>query len=393
MADTNIKLTDAQGKSVEIALGHTIYQEAAERETTVPTLLQARYGDKVDSSKGTVFEQALLESGVFLGTDSMRGLSSPTVKQMYDGFGIDMSGIRAPDGKSNNISARMLFPQVILETMADELQKDHADFVGGYNDMVAINRNVPSARVDQPTINTKANEDVESGEIAQLAEPASLVTITVGDTSKRIPTRSIGLMISDEAQKATSLDLVTLAMTAHARGERIRMIEGNIKAMINGDPDRGMSALTPVTAKSYDPDITAANEITKKAWVKFLREKYQTRSLNAVMMSIDTALLLDKALIPSDHTDDKSRIKTGFGIRNLGIADPQVLLVDPSILGAGRIVGLDSRYAIQRMINVGASYEAIESFLLRKAKAFRVDHGEQSFRLYDEAWEVMDLTV
>lgn len=393
MTISQVQLAGRDGNSVDIELSHTLYLEAADKGTTMPMLMQMKYGDKVDLSKGTVFDQCLLNSGIYMGTDNLRGLGSPTVKQMFDGLQLDMAGIRSPDGKSGNISARILFPQVILETIAENLTKDQSDFLSAYNSMVGITRNVASSKVDQPVINTKASEDVEAGDVAQLSEPTSLVSITVGDTTKRIPTKAVGLMISDEAQRASTLDLVALAMSAHARGERIRMVERDLNAMVNGDVDRGMAALTAKTAKSYDDSITAAGQITKTAWIKFLRDNYQTRNLNAVMMSLDTAIALDKALTPTDHTEDRSRIATGFGIRNLGIKDPAVLLVDDTVLSAGRIVGLDTRYAIQRMINVSAAYDAVEDFVLRRAKAFRVDHGESSFRLYDEAWNVMDLTV
>jgi hypothetical protein len=287
----------------------------------------------------------------------------------------------------------MLFPQVILETMRDYLIEDQSDFLDGYNRMVALTENVASSRVDQPTINTRANENVDSEQIAQLAEPASLVTITVGDTTHRIPTDSIGLMVSDDALEATSLDLVNLAMSAHARGKRIRMVENNIRNMVLGDKDIGMAALPVVTAASFDPSITAAGKISRKAWIKWLRSEYQKRSLNGVMMSLDTAIELDETLVALNHTTDTRQTAVGFGISNLNIAPPRVLIVDEAVVGAGRIVGLDTRYAIRRMVNVSASYEAIENFVLRKAKAFRVDHGEMSRRLYDEAWSVLDLTV
>ena len=55
------------------------------------------------------------------------------------------------------------------------------------------------------------------------------------------------------------------------------------------------------------------------------------------------------------------------------------------------VVGLDSAWALRRYINVSANYEAIESFVLRRAKGFRVDHGEVLTRLFDDAFTVMDI--
>jgi hypothetical protein len=72
---------------------------------------------------------------------------------------------------------------------------------------------------------------------------------------------------------------------------------------------------------------------------------------------------------------------------------PRVLLLDTSFIGANTIVGLDSRYAIRRTVNVSAAYEAIEQWVMRRATAFRVDYGELAKKLYPEAWKKMTLTV
>lgn len=386
-----LKYRDTHGDLKELEASHILYKEAADKGMTLGELLMHKCPD-VDLSKGTPLEQSLLHSGLVGAAHRPEGMRAPSMKEIMNDD-INMNAIRAPDGVSNNISARLLFPQVILETMRNYLVEDHEDFLNGYASMVGLTENVSSPRVDQPTIDTRSNENVSSGQISQLAEPPSLVEITVGDTTHRIPTDSIGLMVSDEALQATSMDLVNIAMSAHARGKRIRMVENDIKNMVQGDKDIGMSALTPVTAQSFDPAINAAGQISRKAWIKWLRSEYQKRSLNAVMMGLDTAIALDEALVAKNHSADSRETSVGFGISNLNIAAPRVLLVDDSVVGAGRIVGLDTRYAIRRMVNVSASYEGIEEFVLRRAKAFRVDHGEMSRRLYDEAWSVMDLTV
>lgn len=96
--------------------------------------------------------------------------------------------------------ARLLYPQLILETMqANALRDDGSDILAIWEQMIAVSRNINGTKVDQPIIDTTAPEGGRSGRIAQLAEPETIVSITTGDKSYRIPTNSIGLMISDEA--------------------------------------------------------------------------------------------------------------------------------------------------------------------------------------------------
>jgi len=53
---------------------------------------------------------------------------------------------------------------------------------------------------------------------------------------------------------------------------------------------------------------------------------------------------------------------------------------------------LDSRYAIRRVINVSASYQAIEQYVMRRATSFRVDYGFIMHKLFSDAWQAMTLT-
>ena len=103
------------------------------------------------------------------------------------------------------------------------------------------------------------------------------------------------------------------------------------------------------------------------------------------------AIDIDDALLPKVTGTDSSKIAAPWGGLNLGITQPRIVPVDADVFGAAHLVGLDPRYAIQRFVNVSASYDAIEEYVMRKATGFRVDFGEMSTRLYDEAWSVVSL--
>jgi hypothetical protein len=60
---------------------------------------------------------------------------------------------------------------------------------------------------------------------------------------------------------------------------------------------------------------------------------------------------------------------------------------------ANTLMGLDSRSAITRIRNSAAQYSAVEDFVLRRSKALRFDFSEISYRLFDDAFDVLSLTV
>jgi hypothetical protein len=250
--------------------------------------------------------------------------------------------------------------------------------------------------VDQPTIDVTAPQGSRSQPIAQLAEPAVMVSITLSEKSWTVPQKSIGLIVSDQALEATTLDLVGLAMTNQARGERIAMVEEQLGAMINGDTDWGEAALSSITAQSLDATIAASGSLTQKSWIHYLHDNYKTISINWIMCDLDTAMAIENRTgKPTTYTDDPNspRIDSLFTISNLAIRPPKIFLLDTSFIGANTIVGIDSQYAIRRTVNVNAAYQAIEQWVMRRATAFRVDYGEMSKKLYPEAWKMMTLTV
>ena len=395
---TKFYLKDRSGTPQSVDFHMQEYQAAESKGLTLTQYLTAEHGAKTDEAvHGSVIGQFMASAGMFLGSDQGTGLKSPTMHAVATGQ-LMVGPITRNDGaNSNTPSGRLLFPEIIMRTIESELRESNDDFLNGWESMIAQTDSISGSKFDQPIINVTAPEDSASNPIAQLAEPDAMVSITVSDVSKNIPTKSIGLLISDQAQTATTLDLVTLAMTAQARGERIRMVEGHIAAILSGSADLGESALPSVTAQSFDAAIAAAGNMSHIALIKYLRAEYQKRSLNRLVCDIDSAIALEarsgKPTRDTVLTKDGTSFPTGMTVDNLLVNDPSILIVDSSVVGANTVLGLDSRFAIRRVINVQAQYSAIENFLMRRATGFRVDYGEVAHRLYDDAFSVVTLTV
>jgi hypothetical protein len=387
---------DNAGSRQEARVDITVYKAAADAGLTLPQYLELKYPS--DSRHGSTFQQFMQSAGLFTQADKATGLRPPTLKQVFEGQSAIMTGpLTRNDGSDRNgISGRLLFPQVMLELTAAALTDDDSDFLGGFNSMVAITTNVTSSIVDQPKIDVTAPEGSRSQPIAQLAEPATMVTFSLSEATFRIPRKSIGLVVADEVLGATTLDMVGITLEAQARGERVYMVEEQLGAMINGDTDWGESALNSITAASLDSGIVTAGQMSHKAWVHYLHDDYRKLTIDWVMCDIDTAMALESRTgKPTVATDDpnSTRIDALFTISNLSIPNPRIFLVATSVVGANTLVGLDSRYGIRRVININAAYSAIEEWVLRRATAMRFDYGEMSKKLYPEAWKKMTLTV
>lgn len=394
---SKVKIRDTAGQLQEVDLNLSMYDDAAARGISLSQHLTQLYGDQTDEAQyGSVISQVMQNNGLLMGYDHRTGLRAPTMHEMLN-QGISMSAITNTDGNDRTAAGRILFPEIVLRTIEAELRESKDDYFRNYENMVAMTQVVNGPRFEQPSINVKYPEESASNRISELAEPDAMVSITTSQITRKVPTKSIGLMISDEALQTTTLDLVNIIMQAQARGERYRMVQEQLTAILQGDPDWAETGLSGYTAASLDPSITTAGTITHKAWIKFLRHDFRRKSINYAIADLDTAMAIEaRSGKPTRDTvfyGEGSNFALDMTVDNLSAKQIPVFLVDTSVAGANTVVALDTRFGISRVVNVSANYSAVQEFVLRKAKAFRIDYAEMAHSLYKEAFEKMALTV
>jgi len=393
---TNFTFRDASNgnKLTEASVEVTDYAAAADEGLSL-TQFMARKFPTDEGEFGSVMSQALTSNGLHIKSDPKLGIKSSSMKDVFNGVKINAGAITAPDGTGNTTPAgRLFFPEVILQTIAANLEADKGDYFKGYENLLSGTETVNAPEFKRAKIDLTAPEGSEAMSTAQLAEPVAMVTVTAADSTTPIPSKGIGIMISDQAIATTSFDLINTVMARQAKGEKLRMVNNSLSDCFNGNTDIGLSALTTFNADTLDSAITADGVLTQKAWVHFLRDNYETMTLTNLVCTIDTALAIENRtgrLNISSDDPQSPRIDSLFSIDNLGHKAPRVFLVDSSVVQENRIVGLDNEFALRRYINVSASYSAVEEFLLRRAKALRVDFGQTTTRMYDDAFSVMDL--
>lgn len=397
LEQAKVHIRDASGALMQVELDAAMYQAAQERGLSLSQHLTHLYGEQTDEGRfGSVMSQIMQNNGLLLGYDHTTGLRAPNMKEVLVN-GISMGAITNTDGNDRTPAGRILFPEIILRSIEQELRESHDDYFRAYENMVAMTQVINGPRFEQPSINVKHAEDRESNRISELAEPDSMVSITTSSVTRKVPTKSIGLMISDEALATTTLDLVNIIMAAQARHERYMMVQNQLNMILNGDPDYGEAALSGYTAQSLDSSITQAGKITHNAWIKFLRRDFRRKSLNYAICDLDTALAIEartgKPTRDTVYAGAGTNFDVDMTVDNLNVRTVPVFLVETAVAGANTVVSLDKRYGIRRVVNVSANYSAVQEFVLRKAKAFRVDYAEVAHKLYPEAFEKMTLTV
>ena len=173
-------------------------------------------------------------------------------------------------------------------------------------------------------------------------------------------------------------------------------------AFLNGDTDLDMSALSSVTgavknAKTdFDSSLTVGT-LSQKAWVNWLFYGSRVRRIDTVITNLAGALAIEgragRPVVTGDNATSK-RIDTLESVVNPSWPDQVDVVIsqDPN-WPANTIVGFDSRYGYHVVNSTTLAYSAMEQFAIRRSTKYRVDTGSISYRLFDDAWQVLTLTV
>jgi hypothetical protein len=390
------KFTDKEGLQQEVKVDMSHYRAAAEKGVSLRQLINADFPTSLE--KTDTFTQLCASEGLFFAGNTKTGVKIPTLNTVFESSAFDAAG-----AVTSNVSppgSRYLFPAAVLEYVENKLQVDRVGDVNAFNSLLAMDYTVANNRIDQPIIDYSTPggpEAAASQPRGQLALPASMISITASERGYKIPNEAIGMEISDEALKSTTLDLVGMAITRQAEVQQKRVVDAWMAEMLNGNADDAYNvALSSVTAQSYDALVTVAGTLTQKAWVKYLYDGITSRRVDTVMCNLDTALAIEartgKPVITGDDPNS-DRIDAKFAITFPQLVTKVNMHINP-LIPANTIVGIDTRYAMARVTNSQASVSDVEKFVMRQGTGLLFQRGQMVYKPFgNEPFHVMTLTV
>lgn len=384
---------NARGETQQIKLDVTMYRQAAERGMSLQQFLNTEHADT--GANGPAFNQILASEGIFVQANRDVGIRPSTMEAILNGRPNMEAGVNVKDAVP---TSRILFPAVIMQAVEDKLLQNLAMTANALEDMIAIDETINGERYEHPVVNFSKPEAARSQGSSQLAPPPSMMTITTSDKAYRIPSFALGLEVSDQALKATTIDFVALSLARQAAVERNERANNYLLAIFNGDVDNGEGSLASLglvdNASTFDAAATGGT-LTQKAWMKYLMKNGTKRTITHLVTDIDTAMKIEgRTGKPTVMQDDgtTNRFDTQFNVMNPTWAkNPKLFLVENAAWAANTIMGLDASWAIRRVRNLSADYQGIESYVLRRSQAMRFDFGEHVNRLYNDAYGCMVL--
>lgn len=411
MTTAKFKYLNTSGNVCEGELKLEDYKTASKLGMSVSGFLNAKYRD-ADPKYGTAWEQGLQNLGIHLKDDPSRGIRATTIDQLMEGTTVQMAGeqsnipggtIVAPSGSTTSSpSTRVFFPEVILSTMQEKLLEDYTPELQIWGNMIAMRETIDSEVYIQPKIDVTNPRAERTSPISQNALPHNMVSITASEVSKAVPTVSIGLQISEQAQRRASVDLVTTVLAQQAEGERFANLWSDISKVVSGNVDAGESALTATLGTTFDSGFTGG-AVTQTGWLKMLYNQDRKVSYDSVICDLDSFLAIQnrsgRPLVYDPSTTGPNVGALGsYGLNvepnllNWSVGVPNVMIVPDGTIPANHLLVFDSRYALREVVNASATYAASEEMILQRTSVFRFDTARLLERLQDEAFLYVDFS-
>jgi len=398
----SVSVLDREGKLQEIQFNDmSLHREAAHKKISFRQLVNQKY-PTVAGGPDT-FMQMCAAAGLRFKKDDNTGIPAANLLDIFEpqavgGTFTDTSGISP---------SRYLFPVALLEVIEDALQGKENLATAAFDSLVGYNQTIATNKFDQPVISysgAKGPENSQFNQISQNTRPNIMLSITSSDVVRKVPTTSIGMEISREALMGTTLDLISLTMARHLKLADYNEWITQLGLMLAGDPDSavtsfsaGTSALSSVTAASYDASIVSAGVLSQKAWLAYLYNKSMDMTKTHLICDFNTMLAIDNRLDRPTvfHNNSMDRVDVPFKVIYPVFQDSVNIIVMPAgTFTANTIMGLDATSpAIGKVVSTFAEYSAIEDVVMSKSTQLRIDRGWLIWRMWDAAFDTMTLTI
>ena len=382
---------DINGQVQQMHLEPSIFREAQEAGLSAQAYINRKFPTRPGDPSAV--EQACASEGMFVTRNNEYGIAPATMDAILNGTTTMQAGVIT---KEANPASRILFPIFQMSAIENKLRNSDYGIMAMFYGAAAVVDTINSDKFERPVLNFSRPEAARSNAIAQLSEPASMLSITASDRSQRITGTSIGLEVSDQALNIASLDLVTLAMTRQAEVEMMERVEQTMLTFLQGDADLSMGALSGVAgavSTAVSLDAAATSGLTQRAWVKWLFNNSRKRKITHIICNLDAALAIQnrsgRPTVQGDNPTSK-RIDTLENILNPMWPDQVNILIsmDPNF-PANTILGFDRDYGYHVVNSSVLNYSAAEAYAMRRSTKYRVDTGMIAYRLFDEAWSVL----
>lgn len=378
----NASFIESGGRPSQIPISIDIYKSAADSNLSVPAYLQQEYGQKADKNyaNGSVFSQVMASLNIPIDAKG-RGFRGMALGDVLDGT------FQASITQDAKTACAILAPAAILSIVEENPAEDRTDKLSKFEKLIAIDKSNSSGTFAMPIFDL-SNADKRQASVIGQSAISYVGRLTISRKSHTIPTFSYGLKVSDMALKACSIDDIAICLRVLYKSLAFNLVCQQLNFLINGDRDKDIKPLPVVPINKYDSE--AGNGVlTHKAYMKWLRNDCRFYQVDYVLCNEDDYFrIIERKGRPNISLEQMANATKPI---NKNIFEPQIFILDEGIVPSGTLVGIDSRYAIARLKNSWANFDAVEEMVMLNGKALHFYERQVVYRHNDQAFKVTTL--
>lgn len=195
--------------------------------------------------------------------------------------------------------------------------------------------------------------------------PLSRVKLTTSDNALRFGKFGRAIEMTYEQVRRIKIDVMALHLQLMSIQAEVDEVAAVIDVIVNGDGNSGTAA-TSYNLTTLDPAATVAGGLTARAWFAFKQKFPNPYSLTTALAQDNVEIQLRLLNVGSANIP----LVTVQGASNLGNFTPiNDRLADGVRLGvtadapASTIVGIDRRFAVERVIEIGSDIQEFARFI------------------------------
>jgi hypothetical protein len=343
-----------------LQLNLDLYDRAKASEITLSQLLE-KMDPSQEGSKLNAFERQLKAHDIVTQSIPERGINSSRVEAFY----------RSSDSK-------VLFPEFIGLNLRESMV---ADSILPY--LLATTTTIDSNAYrtiycKDTTANKNAAKKARVTEASELPK-SKLVT---GENTAKIYKYGRAIEASYEVIRRMKIDMLAVHVRRIGQQTAIDEADDAIATIIAGDGNADTAA-TELKNKTLDTGATAGT-LSKTAWIKFLLRFYPYQC-NTVVADEDGLLQILNILYPDSTTQMMSMLLSGMSITAKvdmpqGLWQNVTLLYSPAMSDNKKnahttILGLDRRYAIEKLVEAGSEISEASAFITNQTKVLTISEN------------------
>lgn len=215
--------------------------------------------------------------------------------------------------------------------------------------------------------------------MARVGEGAEIprVKLTGGEHTTRLYKYGRALEASYEALRRMRIDRIALHIARLAVQNESDKVETALDVLVNGDGNAGTAA-TSYNLTTLD-SATTANNLTWKSWLAFEMKFTNPYVLDVALMVEAIALQVRMLNVGTANApvpiSKFATINPGGGAVGIGWT---------SAAPANTIVGIDTRFALEHVVEIGADIQEIERWATRQVQVLTMTEVE-GFNVFDQA--------